>query len=704
MTEVAATSRGARLRRLLDRPKTWLVLAAAFLVLGLLTVPHRAFWDGEWAAASYQWEGAGPIYLVLLVCLVAAGVRWLEAHPPPWLERATERAGTLPPWAFPVAVGVTWTIGWLIFHRIEDPDWIASGVDWHDSLLGAYSFIHDDPGYYSAWRLPLYPWMVHVLAGVPGISLEVSGQLIGRVSSILLAWPMWVIARELWGRHTGAATLALLCAFVTYRVATDSYTPYPVYMLLNASAVAFTIKATRGGVLPFAGAAVSIALAFAADNRALIPALGFYTLLLPLALFAPWRWDTGPSTRGRAFRLTRQLALAGTRLALLWIPLVVSYNWMHDLPVKAITLEDQAANYLVAGETSANLTNVHFDKGFRWGHFDDHLTIPRTLMTFLIAGQRPEMQAEQAKRAQNSWLRVKRDYPGSTWRLMAFTLAGLLVSLLLPLRRSGDGSGWRWVFRERLIALVQVGAIVVVLASCYPNLLRDYRERYLLHGAVLMPLLFMGTIEGLARLGLGRSDEGLRRSGRALIATLAVLGTLFWTGNPMRLASVRGRINPVAMGGLQEVQVAAWGRENLGPNDFLLDSSWMMTSLILIGEVPLARPHDLYPPPGAPVSDKVLRVTRPWPATLDGDFYALVQYLPPDFKEAGENYRRPAPWELDLPPDTFWGKRILAMGPVWEKVFQTEDQFVHIYRYTGRGIPRGWRLPGPLRKAVPRRD
>ena len=52
-----------------------------------------------------------------------------------------------------------------------------------------------------------------------------------------------------------------------------------------------------------------------------------------------------------------------------------------------------------------------------------------------------------------------------------------------------------------------------------------------------------------------------------------------WPANPVGFAQLSQRLDPVAMGGLQEHEVAEWGRAELKQGDLLLDTSWMMQGL-----------------------------------------------------------------------------------------------------------------------------
>jgi hypothetical protein len=312
-----------------------------------------------------------------------------------------------------------------------------------------------------------------------------------------------------------------------------------------------------------------------------------------------------------------------------------------------------------------------------WGHFDDAFTIPRTLQTFYEAGKNPLMAEQNTRQFRTSLQRLRLDYPGFTRRTPYF----LTLCFLIPLARR----------RGRLQALFQLGAIGVVLASCWPSIKSDYQERYLVHGAVLLPLLMMGGVGTLAKILIG-SQTRMRQLARGAGVITVAFALLLWPANPVGFAQLKDRLNPVAMGGAQEHEVGEWGREHLQSGDLLLDTSWMMQALVLSGTHTVARATNAYPPGGSAWPAGSWRFTRPWPEEREasGRYFVLVNYLAmaPNTFDAEH-----VPIEdLITEPDTPLGKKIASDQTNWTEVFRTSDTIVRVYEWTASGAPPGWQF------------
>ena len=193
----------------------------------------------------------------------------------------------------------------------------------------------------------------------------------------------------------------------------------------------------------------------------------------------------------------------------------------------------------------------------------------------------------------------------------------------------------------------------------------------------------------LANLIVGNRTRTRRLfKGAGILAT--ALGLLIWPANPVGFAQLGDRLDPVAMGGLQEHEVAKWGRKELQQGDLLLDTSWMMQALLLSGEHTIARATNAYPPGGAPWPAGSWRFTRPWPKEREssGRYFALVNYLamaPNTFDATHVPIE-----ELITEPDTDMGKQIAANPERWKEVFRTSDTIVRVYQWQGAGAPPRW--------------
>ncbi len=628
-------------------------------------------------ALARHWEEKGLLGVLAVLLAASAAGRLLEERWPGRGEALLGRLAAVPSRRWLLGGLGLWVLGWAIFHGLSDPRWVPSGIDWHDSYLDAYALAHSDHPLYCAWRYPLYPALGVWLGQLTGLDLSHALQLTSRLLAVGLAVPLYVIGKALYGRAAAVAGILALLTMATYRMHTDAVTPYPLVMLLAACGAAGLVRAAGGRLWAWLAVGVTTGGLLATDGKSLLIGLGFVGLALPMALILPWG--------AQAPRIFRGIAGGGmlrlTRIGLLVLPIGISYQWMGNLPVKAFTLEEMAVAYLVPGGRGAKQDPRNLQQGYMWGHLQDAWTIPRTLQTFHEAGQNPEMAEQNAHQLRTSIQRVTLDYPGFSYRVPVV----LGLCLLLPLVRR------RQTWEERLRTSLMVGAVGVVLLSCWPSIKSDYQERYVVHGAVFLPLLLMGGIGWLAKLVVHR-DRPVMRAACAL-ATVGAMGFLvLWPGNPISMGHLEDRLDPVAMGGLQEFEVGEWGRENLEDGDILLDTSWMMQALLVGGTHTVARTTNAYPPGGAPWPAESWRFTRPWPddrPPIQRRYFALVNYLAmaPDTVHTDN-----VPIEsLITGPDSPMGKKIAANNR-WTEVYRTSDTIVRIYRWQGRSAPPGWQL------------
>jgi hypothetical protein len=628
------------------------------LLIGLGISGPAALWSPDFAQIGGRWETMALTLVISILFLGGAAARYLEEYQPSsnaklllWRDRFTEKQ-----WLW-LAFGA-WVLGWASFHIWTDPTWVSSGIDWHDSHLDAYSLLYGDPPLYCAWRYPFYPYMAATLSYWTDIDLQYTTQFVSRVVAAATAIPLFIIGRSLFGRSAAISGIVLLTGLATYRMHTDAVTPYPMVMFLAATGSAALITAIKGKWMSWLVLGTCTAALLANDGKSLLISLGFVGLALPLALFI----------RG-------SVPSKALRLALILGPIAASYQWMSALPVKAFTLEEMAVAYLVPGGRGEAQAPRNLQTGYMWGHFEDAATIPRTLLTFYEAGRDPRLSEQNERQKRTSLQRLSMDYPGFTRRVPL----ALSLCLFLPLV----------VRRDRWNTAIKTAAVSVILASCWPSIKSDYQERYVVHGAVILPLLTMGGIGFLARVIIG-SRTPTRRLIRGASLVVCALALLIWPANPVGFAQLSDRLDPVAMGGLQEHEVAEWGREHLKSGDLLLDTSWMMQALLLSGSHTVARSANAYPPGGASWPAGAWRFTRPWPEERQssGQYFALVNYLAmaPNTFDATH-----IPIEdLITKPDTEMGQQIAEATATWEEVFRTSDTIVRIYRYTGNGIPPRW--------------
>ena len=639
-------------------PRTWLIAAAVVAGIAAANVGLAPLWDAEAATVIGRWEGTAMAGGLVVLLLCSAIARQLEESWTTVNARFLSIMNRLSRRQWLGVAGLTWLIGWIAFHMSGDPEWVSSGIDWHDSHLDAYSLLYGDPPLYCAWRYPLYPYMAATVSYWTGWDLGITTQLVSRIAAIATAVPLYIVGRTLFGRSAAIAGILLLTSLATFRMHTDAVTPYPLVMFLAATGAACITLMGKGRWWVWLAAGITTGALLANDGKSLLISLGFAGLALPLALI-----------------VTGRLHMRVLRILVFLAPIGLSYQWMGNLPVKAFTLEEMAVAYLVPGGRGAAQAPRNLQTGYMWGHFEDAATIPRTLLTFYEAGRNPELAEQNARQLGTSLQRLRLDYPGFSIRVPI----ALGLVLLLPLARR----------RDRFSAALAIAGAGVVLASCWPSIKSDYQERYVVHGAAFLPLLWMGGVGMAAKLIIG--DETPTRQWIRRLSVLGIaLGMMLWPTNPVGLVQLEQRLDPVAMGGGQEHEVAEWGREHMQSGDLLLDTSWMMQALLLSGTHTVARAPNAYPPGGAAWPAGAWRFTRPWPEerTSSGRYYALVNYLAmaPNTFDATH-----APIEdLITGPDTDMGKAVANNPDAWEEVFRTSDTIVRIYRYRGSGAPPRW--------------
>ena len=249
--------------------------------------------------------------------------------------------------------------------------------------------------------------------------------------------------------------------------------------------------------------------------------------------------------------------------------------------MKAFTLEEMAVAYLVPGGRGAAQAPRNLQTGYMWGHFEDAATIPRTLLTFYEAGRNPELAEQNARQLGTSLQRLRLDYPGFSIRVPI----ALGLVLLLPSPDAETASAQHSPSRVRASSSRAAGrrSRATIRSATWCTVRHSYRS--------------CGWVEWEWRPS---SSSGTRRRPGTWIRRLSVLGIalgmMLWPTNPVGLVQLEQRLDPVAMGGGQEHEVAEWGREHMESGDLLLDTSWMMQALLLSGTHTVARAPNAYPP------------------------------------------------------------------------------------------------------------
>lgn len=557
------------------------------------------------------------------------------------------RLARLPRWVLPASGFVVWAIGWAVVLQLRDPRWLASGIDWHDAYLGAYALRYDDPAFYCASRYPLYPALGAWLSAGLGLGLDVALQVVSRACGVLLAIPLWVTGRALFGRAAATVGVLLLLALPTFQHHIDAATPYPLYMLCVAVAAAGLVLAWEGGLGAFLAVGVGLGAAMATDSKALALLLALAPGAILAVVFA---------RTGRAWPPAIGLRLV--RVAAVVLPVWGSYAWMASLPVTPLSLEAVAAPTLFPRGWSHQDYAAYTRGGYVWGHFTRPDQIQTTLRVFREFGRREDMGPERARRRDNTVVKARMDYPVGSLAPVYLSLAALGV----PLVR-------RW--RQAHVPVLQVGTVLAVGATVVPSLLDDYQDRYLAHALPFVAVLVAGGADAVARLVIGGGTPG-RRHARLLVCLVEVVVCLTWTGFPHALGNILPRLDPISRGGSVEREVAAWADGTMQPDDVLLDTTWLMNGCIAAGLHTVLREDPAYPPAGAP--SRGWRATRPRRGVMGQAWALLGSGEPP----AG-NHR--------------WTPERLMASADWTLAWTSQDGFTRVYRYVAAGVPPGWSWP-----------
>ncbi len=636
-----------------------LALLAAVSVLAPALLDWRDVAEPLRSASNSRGEDVVLWAFLGLAGLTGAAISATERWAPAALERIARLTGQT---SVRVAVGacaLVWGVGGLVALYVSDPDWVAAGIDWHDAYLAAYGLAWKEPTFYAASRYPLYPaagaW-VHSITGLP---IDVALQVVTRAVMITLPIPLWIVGRRLFGRGAAFVGSAGLLLVPTFHHHLDAATCYPLYISATAWCVAGLALAVEGRLVGFGLYGVALGVALATEVKALF--LGLATL--PVAALFVLVVPVSSGSRALRWVVVRGTLVRLARTALMLAPLVGSYRWMESLSVIPQSLESLAVKTL---RPDGDRGDRGMTGGYVWGGWSGWDQVPRTVTTLLDgAATRSTTEAERARRVGNTLALVRADYPGSTPRLLWLAGAALLLAPLAT-RRS---DGWRPRLERAGIAL----ALVAVASTVLPALAMDYQDRYVAHAVIFTPLLVAGAGDLLLR-GLFVGSDGARAVTRVSVLAAGMAIAIGWSGFPLSSERVRLRAGAVGRGGLAEQGVREWAATTLKPGDALLDTSWLMDSLLVAGAHTVLREEPAYPPPGAPCQGDGFRVTRPG-LPITGTIYALV------------------PQEDYTPPGRLrWGSKAIAADSSWVPVSRIQSAMATVYRYTGPGVPPGWNL------------
>jgi hypothetical protein len=609
------------------------------LALGLSQGDLRLLADPARAVALRQPEALllALVGLALLLLLIAPQA---VVEAPGRLLRPLRGLGRL----LPAGLLLLWALAGGLEAAADG--WRAAGVDWHDSYLGAYALLHGDLVFYAPFRSPLYAALGGALSRALDLPLPLALQVLSLGALAGIAVPLAILGRARLG--AGAALAAGVCALglPTLQRSAHAVTPYPLFAAAFALLLWGVVEAAGGRLRGWALGGAGAALVLLVDVKGLLPGVVGLGLLLALL----------PVVRAQPGRRPAAVALA---LALGVAPTGAAHAWMARLPVIPLSLEEHSARVLEDGRLASAAAG-----GTVFGQLRDPLQPIRALIDVQRALSAPERAERVAQHRAGSLQRLRRDHPGLTWRSLA--LAGL--GLLLPLR-GPRGRG------------LLGGAVALVLLATTAGLAGlEYQERYVLHAA---PWVILGLVGGLcagsgALLAAARGPTA--RPAAGLIGVLVVVFVLAWPGSPAALGRAEGaRLDP-STGGGGEQALAEWAEGALRPDDLLLDTTWMMSGVLLLGRHAVARVPGDYPSLGVPFPEGRWRVSRPWPGD-GGRRLALVG-------------RRPAPPKQVRRAETTAGQRLLD-DPSWAPIWESAGGELVVLEHGGPAAPAWW-LPGGL--------
>ena len=126
-------------------PRTWLIAAGVVACIAAANIGLAPLWNAEAAMVIGRWEGR-RWQVASSSCSCSA--RWPDKLEESWTSSNAIFLGLmnrLDQRQWLGVAGLAWLVGWTIFHVSGDPDWVSSGIDWHDSHLDAYSLLYGDP-------------------------------------------------------------------------------------------------------------------------------------------------------------------------------------------------------------------------------------------------------------------------------------------------------------------------------------------------------------------------------------------------------------------------------------------------------------------------------------------------------------------------------------------------------------------------------
>lgn len=363
-------------------------------------------------------------------------------------------------WTIVLMLALTLSLRLFILpDRWINPD---EGAHLMDAMLVLHGYVPDVD---FVARQPLYVYVMAGLFKLTGVSLE-AGRLFPLACSLLVGWPLYLLARDLFGR--GQALLALAAWwFLPFEIRASSVVKTePFAILLAVSCLMAVVRSVERSSLKWmlAGGMLAAAGYYVRESALVIP-----PAVLVYLVFRYGR-QVGAVARGFAVFMTGYVAVCLVA-ALLYLPFEGAGAFVYSTPVHFVTDALRHAAAELPGASVTKLTETSYAYGENAAEYLNSVKDGVYFQLFLLAG---------AGFAGLGWLwswwrrpapEDDRDYGGARWRAaVALALCwAVLLAVAYAWRFSQRGF---WVDYSREFAPALILATVGWLSVVVPALKR----------------------------------------------------------------------------------------------------------------------------------------------------------------------------------------------------------------------------------------
>ncbi len=496
------------------------------------------------------------------------------------------------------------------------------GSDWETYISNtAYVWHGDWPGIiYQDWRKPLHAYLVGLLG--EGSSYIHGAQLLTAASLVALVLAAGLLGRALASRPAGVVSALSMAALATLEPASRWVNHYPLLAGSAGLAAAFGAACLRWPRGLWALLAMLCAgLCFAVDGRGVV-ALG---MAAPLVVGAAW------TLRARPRRAWGLLALAGLGLCL---ASAVDQGLQRRYTPGLLSVAEQLGN-----QRQVILT-----------HYDSVGGAPEPLASACGLGEPAALEGLSLACA------VALEAENHRRLSAEGALPPLGFGLLLLLALVPGPRGWR----DSLGVAAVVGGAVAALAAGMAWVV--YWDRYGLQHVVPLVVLVPVGLDRLVRWGWARWRPTDGSGIPAVIAAASALALALlvwpgWSGSDAGSPAL-GEAERHPGGADGRLELAAWARGRMGPDDLLIDCAGAsLFQLLLPQRIPLAR---------APWHTPSCREWSREPPSVAGQHWFVT---------------------LEPPPGT---EDRFGLSPAWMRAQGWEEQALELAPVPGQGTLRVW--------------